>query len=87
MTLTLSPDMENRLRSLAAQRGLPPEETFRALLTEAEAAAFLNETQAQEILAQFKASREDYAAGRWISIEDYEAQVQAKRAERASQEK
>ncbi len=36
MTLTLTPDTEARLRSVAAQRGLPPEKTIDILLAEAD---------------------------------------------------
>ena len=36
----------------------------------------------EEILAALKRSVEDHAAGRWISLEDYEAQIQAERQKR-----
>ena len=78
MTLTLTPGSEARLRALSAQRGLPPEETIDALLAEAEAKpnlTVLTALEETEVMASLKASVEDYAAGRWISLEDYEEQI------------
>ncbi len=72
MTLTLTPDTEARLRSVAAQRGLPPEKTIDVLLAEAD-------TDFHEAIAGIQRGMDDFAAGRWISLEDYEAQIQAER--------
>ena len=66
MTLTLTPDTEARLRSVVAQRGLPPERTIDVLLAEADA-------DFHEAIAGIQRGMEDFAAGRWISLEDYEA--------------
>ncbi len=85
MTLTLTPDTEARLLALAAERGLAPEETINVLLTQAETNPTRSEFTASEerqILTALQTSVEDYAAGRWISLEDYEAQVQAERMTR-----
>ena len=70
MTLTLTPDTEALLNSVAAQRGLPPEKTIEALLAEAQAAA---ESEYREAVAGIECGMDDFAAGRWISLEDYEA--------------
>lgn len=69
MTLTLTPDTEARLRSVAAQRGLPPEKTIDILLAEAD-------TDFQEAIAGIQRGMDDFAAGRWIPLNDYEAQSQ-----------
>ena len=69
MTLTLTPDAEARLRSVAAQRGLPPEKTIDVLLAEAD-------LDFQEAVVGIQRGMDDFAAGRWISLEDYEAQIQ-----------
>jgi predicted transcriptional regulator len=75
MILTLTPDTEARLLALAAQRGLPPEETIDALLAEADF---------NDAVAGIQRGMNDYAAGRWTSLEDYEAQIQAEKQARAS---
>ncbi len=82
MTLTLPPATEARLRAVAAQRGLAPEETIDMLLAEAETSpdqVSLTASEQEEVLAALRASVEDYAAGRWVSLEDYEAQIQAEK--------
>lgn len=85
MTLTLPPDTEARLRTVAAQRGLPPEETLDVILAEAEASLaqiVMTEEESQKVLAALLRSEEDYAAGRWLSLEDYEAQLKERRQAR-----
>ena len=87
MTLTLTPGSEARLRALSAQRGLPPEETIDALLAEAEVKPdqiVLTALEEEEVLAALKASVEDYAAGRWISLEDYETQIREEQIARSA---
>jgi len=71
MTLTLPPETEARLHSVAAQRGLPPEKTLDVLLVEAD-------TNYYEAIAGIQRGMDDYTAGRWISLEDYEAEAEAK---------
>lgn len=68
MVITLNPHSEALLRSVAAQRGLPPEEAIDLVLSEAS-------HEFQEAAAGIQRGMNDYAAGRWISLEDYEAQV------------
>lgn len=85
MTLTLTPDAAERLRSVAAQRGQTPEEAISTLLTEAEedfAPLAMSEEEAQQILAALQKSEEDFAAGRWISLEDYKDQIQIEKQTR-----
>ncbi|MGI4788381.1 MAG: hypothetical protein ACRYFS_05970 [Janthinobacterium lividum] len=87
MTLTLNPHTEARLRSFAAQHSLPPEEAVVLLLDVTDASGYYNSVEAETITAELQASVEDYAAGHWISLEDYEAEVQAERAERSIEAK
>ncbi len=75
MTLMLNPDTEAWLRTVAAQRGLPPEKTIDVLLAEAD-------TDFQKAVAGIQRGMEDFAAGRWISLEEYEAQLPARRQAR-----
>lgn len=79
MTLTLTPDTEALLNSIAAQRGLPLEKTLKIVLAEAQAAA---ETDYREAAAGIQRGMDDFAAGRWVSLEDYEAQIQAEQTAR-----
>jgi len=73
MILTLTPDTEARLHAVAAQRGLAPEETVARLITEAD-------TDFNEAVAGIRRGMDDFAAGRWISMEDYDAQIEAEKA-------
>ena len=66
MTLTLNPATEARLRSVAHQRGLAPEATLDAVLAEAED---------REMQAELRASVEDYAAGRSMTVGEYRAKA------------
>lgn len=86
MTLTLTPDTESRGRSVAETRGLDPEDALIVLLNQALAEAesdsatiVMSEEEAQQVLAALRKSEEDFAAGRWISLEDYEAQIRAEK--------
>ena len=66
MTLTLTPDAAARLRAVAFQRGLGPEETITRLITEAD-------SDFNQAVAGIQRGMDDFAAGRWTSWEDYEA--------------
>ena len=83
MTLTLTPDTEALLNTVAAQRGLPLEKTLEMVLAEAQAAA---ETEYREAVAGIQRGMDDFAAGRWISLEDYEARIQVEQAARPAVE-
>jgi len=76
MTLTLTPDTENRLLTVAAGQGLAPEKALDSLLSQALAYA---EAEMQETLAGLRASAEDFAAGRWITPEELDATLRARR--------
>lgn len=78
MSLMLAPHTEARLRAVAKQRGLPPAEALDTVLAEAQ-------TDFDEAVAGIRVGRQDFAAGRWVSLEDYEAQVMAKRQARDAQ--
>lgn len=78
MILNLTPDTEARLRSIAEQRGQAPEEALIALLKQA-----LAEAEADtEMLAELRASVEDHAAGRSMTIEEYRVKALVRRQER-----
>lgn len=76
MTLTLTPDTEMRLRTIAAGRGLAPEQALEALVTQALTEA---EAELQDTLADLRASAADFAAGRWISADELDARLRARR--------
>lgn len=75
MTLTLTPDTEAMLLTVAAQRGLAPESTLDVILAEAA-------TDFEEAVAGIQRGMHDFAAGRWMSLEDYEAKAVARRRTR-----
>ena len=76
MTLTLTPDTETRLRTVAAGPGQPPEQAPEVLLAQALADA---ETELQDTLAGLRASAADFAAGHWTTPEALDAVLQARR--------
>ncbi len=74
MTVTLTPDIETRLRTFAEGQGLIPEQVHTSLLTRALAEA---EAELQETLAGLDRSVEDYDAGRWITAEEMSRELKA----------
>ena len=89
MTLTITSDIEARIRSVAELSGQDPEETLIALINQALANAeadfaplVMDEEEKRQVVAALQRSEEDYAAGRWISLEDYEAKIAEKRKNR-----
>ena len=89
MTLNLTPDAEARVRSVAEMRGQDPEDALIALLDQALAEAeadlaqiVMTEKESQNVLAALRRSEEDYVAGKWVSLEDYEAQLKERRQAR-----
>ncbi len=89
MTLVLPSQTEARVRSVAEQRGQDPEDALITLLDQALAVAeadlvqiVMTDEESQKVQAALHKSEEDYAAGRWISLEDYEAQLEERRQAR-----
>ena len=89
MTLVLSSEIEARVRSVAELSGQDPEDALIALLNQALADAeadlaplAMSDEEKQQVLTALQRSEEDYAAGRWISLEDYEAKIAEKRKKR-----
>lgn len=87
MTITLTPDTEARVRSVAELSGQDPEGALIALLNQAlaeadYAAIVMTEEESEQVSAALRRSEEDYAAGRWISLEDYEAKTKERRQAR-----
>jgi hypothetical protein len=76
MMLTLTPDTEMRLRTVAAGRGLAPEQALETLLGQALSAA---EAELQETMEGLRASAADFAAGRWNTLEELDAVLRARR--------
>jgi len=84
MTVTLTPDIETRLRTFAEEQGLVPEQVHEVLLSRALEEA---EAELQDTLAGLDQSVEDYNAGRWITAEEMSRQLKAHVAEtRAAQQ-
>lgn len=68
MTLTLSPPTEARLRAVAAQRRLPPEEALAQVLAEAQ-------SDFEDAAAGIGRGMADAEAGREMTLEEYRAQI------------
>jgi hypothetical protein len=78
MTLILAPDTEARVRSVAELNGQDPEDALIALLNQA-----LTEAEAEaELAAELRASVEDHAAGRSMTLEELRLRLLAHRQER-----
>lgn len=75
MTLTLAPETETRLRTVAAQRGLAPEDALAQVLAEAT-------EDFEEAVAGIREGLADVEAGRTVTLEDHWAAVRARRQER-----
>jgi len=75
MTLTLTPDTEARVRSIAELSEQDPEDALIALLNQA-----LTEAEVEtEMLAELRASVKDHDAGRSMTIEEYRVKALARR--------
>lgn len=81
MAMTLTPETEGRLRTIAQQRGADPEEILLALLNPALADA----EEQQTLLAELQASADDHDAGRSMTIEEYRAKAMLRRQIRDAQ--
>lgn len=87
MTLTLSPEMEARVHKVAKMLRHTPVEAVLEMLNQAlcqyEYARYeIGEEEAQEIIVALQQSADDFAAGRSILLEEFEAQVQERRRTR-----
>ncbi len=75
MALILPSDMEARVCFVAEMRGQAPEETLMVLLNRA-----LTDAKAEgELVAELRASVEDHAAGRSMTIDEYRTAKLARR--------
>jgi predicted transcriptional regulator len=84
MTLTLSPQMEARVRKVAQMMGRDTDAAMVEMLNQAlsqyeYARHELGEEEAKEVLAALQESAADFAAGRSILLEDFEEQIQERR--------
>ena len=75
MTLTLTPETETRLRTMAEGYGLNPAGLHEDLLLQALAAA---EAELNETLAQLDESAEAVDAGRWITADELDQRLTAR---------
>lgn len=86
MALTLAPDTEARLRIVADRQGLSPDTALTSLMEtilRAEEVVFQEDAQTQaQVAAALRQSTEDFAAGRWVSLEGYIAQSEMRRQAR-----
>lgn len=87
MTLTLSLEMETRVHKVGKMLGREPDKTLLELINQAlcqyEYARYeLGGEEAKEVLIALQESIADHAAGRTISLEDYEQQIQGRRRAR-----
>ena len=87
MTLTLSPEMEERVQKVAKMLRRNPDAAVFELLNQAlcqyEYARYeLGEEEAQEVILALQQSADDFAAGRSILLEDFEEQIQERRRAR-----
>ncbi len=75
MTLTLTPETETRLRTMAEGFGLEPAALHEDLLQQALANA---EAELNETLAQLDESAEAIDAGRWITVDELDRRLTAR---------
>lgn len=76
MPLNLTSDIEARVRSVAEMRGQDPEDALIVLLNQALADAEAED----ELVAELRASVEDHAAGRSMTLEELRARILAEMA-------
>jgi len=79
MTLTLAPEIEARIRSVAEMRGQDPEDALIVLLNRALADAEAED----ELVAELRASVEDHAAGRSMTLEELRVRLLTHRQEQS----
>ena len=89
MTLTLATDMEARVHKVAKMLRHTPTEAVLEMLNQAlcqyEYARYeIGEEEAQEIIVALQQSADDFAAGRSILLEEFEAQIQERRKAKRS---
>ena len=89
MTLTLSAEMESRVRKVAQMMDMDSEAAVVEMLNQAlsqyeYARHELGEEEAKEVIAALQESAADFAAGRSILLEEFEEQIQERRRVRKS---
>ncbi len=75
MTLTLTPETETRLRTVALGSGLAPEQALEVLLGRALTEA---ETERQETMADLRQSAKEFAEGKWLTPEELDAELRTR---------
>jgi predicted transcriptional regulator len=74
MTVALTADIETRLRAYAEDLDLDPEQLCVALLTHAFEDA---EAELKDTMDGLDRSAEDFAAGRWLTSEEFDRRMEA----------
>lgn len=78
MTLILTPETEAQLTVIAAQRGLPPEKALIQMVAD-EAQRVAEEADIADAVAGLLRGSAEIAAGDWVSLETYRAEVPERR--------
>lgn len=73
--MTLAPETETRLRSVAGEHGLAPQQALEVLLGRALADA---EAERQEAVTGLRQSARECAAGKWLTSEELDAELRAR---------
>ena len=75
MTLTLAPETETRLRTVAGEQGLAPEQALEVLLGRALADA---EAERQETMVGLRQSSREFAEGKWLTPDELDAELRGR---------
>jgi len=73
--MTLAPETETRLRTVAGEHGLAPQQALEVLLDRALADA---EAERQETVAGLRQSAKEFAEGKWLIPEELDAELRAR---------
>ena len=75
MTLTIAPETETRLRTVAEGNGLAPEQALEVLLGRALTDA---EAEMRQTMAGLRQSTQEFAEGRWLTPDELDAQLRVR---------
>lgn len=75
MTLTIAPETETRLRTVAEGHGLAPEQALEVLLGRALTDA---EPEMRETIAGLRQSAQEFAEGKWLTPDELDAQLRVR---------
>lgn len=80
MTLTIAPETATRLRTVAAGRGVAPEQALEVLLGRAltDAEAEMAQVETRETIAGLRQSAQEFAQGKWLTPDELDAQLRVR---------